>query len=187
VGDLIFVGPERTAQKKAAFVRALAEAYTVTAACQAVGIGRRTVYDWRAADPAFAQAWDDALQAAFDRLESSMYRQALGGNVALAIYLHKHGAKRFREATPTLAEIVGDVTALDLTNEGTWRQIAARLANLPIDMAVKPLGDIAALLLRLSQAEAKGQSSRLLDEMRAWMQEVVADGQGAEDDGHAAS
>jgi len=187
VGALIFVGPARTAQKKAAFVRALAEAYTVTAACQAVGIGRRTVYDWRAADPAFAQAWDDALRDAFDRLEGSMYRQALAGNTALSSYLHKCGVKRFHDTMPTLAELVGDVTALDLTDRNTWHAIAAKLGNLPIDMAVKPLGDIAALLLRLGQAEARGQSSRVLDELRGWVAAMVTDGQGAEDDGPAAS
>jgi hypothetical protein len=187
MGDLIFVGPERTAQKKAEFVRALAEEGTVTAACQAVGIGRRTVYDWRREDPAFAAAWDDALRDAFDRLEASMYSRALKGDVTLSIYLHKCGAKRFREATPTLAEIVGDVTALDLTDAATWRQIAAQLGNLPVDQAMRPLADIAALLLRLGQAEAKGQGGRLLAELRSLVASVVVTDQGAEADGPAAS
>jgi len=116
-----------------------------------------------------------------------MYRQALAGNTALSSYLHKCGVKRFHDTMPTLAELVGDVTALDLTDRNTWHAIAAKLGNLPIDMAVKPLGDIAALLLRLGQAEARGQSSRVLDELRGWVAAMVTDGQGAEDDGPAAS
>ena len=40
---------------------------------------RQTVYDWRAADPAFAAAWDAALDQAADTMEREAFRRAVEG------------------------------------------------------------------------------------------------------------
>src|SRR5690606_33144017 len=57
---------DRTARKKAAFLAALAEGYSVTGACKKARVGRSTVYEWRDADPEFARAWEDAWEAGGD-------------------------------------------------------------------------------------------------------------------------
>ena len=53
----------RTPEKEAAFLTALAEGRSIGAAAELAGVGRRTVYDWREADPEFASAWTDAETA----------------------------------------------------------------------------------------------------------------------------
>ncbi len=59
----------------------------VTAACQAVGVGRRTVYDRRSRDPEFRETWDDAIAAAFERLEREAYVRAVNGSDRLLMFL----------------------------------------------------------------------------------------------------
>ncbi len=51
----------------------------VTAACKAAQVGRTTVYERRASDPAFLAAWNDALEEASDRLELEARRRAVRG------------------------------------------------------------------------------------------------------------
>jgi hypothetical protein len=50
-----------TEPKKSAFLAALTTGATVESAAAAAGFSRRTAYAKRAADPAFAAAWDHAL------------------------------------------------------------------------------------------------------------------------------
>jgi len=52
------------------FIRALQEEGSVAGACKAVNISRRTAYNWRDADPEYAQAMKDAL-AAHQKAEES--------------------------------------------------------------------------------------------------------------------
>lgn len=51
----------------------------ITAACKAANVGRRTVYDRRDRDLAFAQAMADALEDAVDLLEAEAWRRAADG------------------------------------------------------------------------------------------------------------
>lgn len=70
----------RTAQRaRESFLVELAQRGNITDACKAAGIGRRTVYDWREADPAFAAAWDDAISTAVDTAEREAWRRAVEG------------------------------------------------------------------------------------------------------------
>lgn len=62
-----------------AFLSVLRDTGNVRAACQDVGIARSTVYEYRAADPGFAAAWDEALQDAADLLEQEARRRAYEG------------------------------------------------------------------------------------------------------------
>ncbi len=73
-------GTDGTPEKGAAFLAALTEGLSITAACEAAGIARRTVYNWRDADPDFAAAWDEAIDAGTDRLEDEARRRALEGS-----------------------------------------------------------------------------------------------------------
>lgn len=61
------------------FLKALAITGVVTRAAKAAKTDRTTAYDLRAADPAFALAWKDALAAADDRLEAEAVERAVAG------------------------------------------------------------------------------------------------------------
>lgn len=61
------------------FVKRLAETGNITKACRTARVPRRTVYDWREADPAFAKLWDEAIDIATDALEAEARRRAVEG------------------------------------------------------------------------------------------------------------
>jgi hypothetical protein len=71
--------PKKRRDWKPAWLAAFEELGTVTAACAAVGIGRRTVYDARQADEGFALAWHDLEEATTERMEAEAYRRAVRG------------------------------------------------------------------------------------------------------------
>lgn len=70
--------PQIAAAKREAFLKALALTGVVAKAAAAIGMDRSTVSRWRA-DPAFSQAWDEALEEAADRLEAEAIRRAVEG------------------------------------------------------------------------------------------------------------
>ena len=70
---------ERTVAAQTAFLQAFAERGTVTAACLASRVGRRTVYDWLAHDEQFARDFDAARHAAADVLEAECRRRGVDG------------------------------------------------------------------------------------------------------------
>ena len=80
---------KNTPKKRALFLGALTEGASVTAACDRAVITRRTVYVWRAADPEFAAAWDDAIEAGTDALEDEALRRAKDKSDTLLIFLLK--------------------------------------------------------------------------------------------------
>ena len=70
----------RTPEKGEKFLKTLRlTGGNVSRACKAEGIGRRTAYEWRASDEAFARAWDEAVEAGLDELEQEAYRRAFKG------------------------------------------------------------------------------------------------------------
>lgn len=64
---------------KPAFLAALREVPVVSRACEAVGIERSTAYRAADADPAFQQAWDDAMEQGIDKAEQEAFRRAVEG------------------------------------------------------------------------------------------------------------
>jgi hypothetical protein len=54
------------------FIRCLSEGLLIAQAAKVAGIGRRTAFDRRAADPAFAERWADAVADAVDELEAGL-------------------------------------------------------------------------------------------------------------------
>jgi len=62
-----------------AFLSALERTGVVGWAAKAVGVGRRTVYDHRQADPDFAEKWEEALDAAEDKLWGEVVWRAVEG------------------------------------------------------------------------------------------------------------
>src|SRR5438046_1622311 len=66
----------RTDRVKETFLRVFSETCNVSEACRAAKMGRRTAYEWRDADPAFAAEWDEAEQTAVDSLEKVAWDRA---------------------------------------------------------------------------------------------------------------
>lgn len=70
---------DRVKQKKETFIEVLRETCNVSESARTAGIARRTVYEWRDADEAFADSWDEAEQEAADKLEREAWRRAVEG------------------------------------------------------------------------------------------------------------
>jgi hypothetical protein len=70
---------DRTAIRKEKFIRALKGSSSITKACKASGVPRRTAYDWKAADKDFAQKWDDAYEEGTDVIEDAVFTRAVYG------------------------------------------------------------------------------------------------------------
>lgn len=70
---------KRTDRVKEAFLTSLRETCNISEAARTAGIGRRTAYEWKAADEAFAADWDEAEQEAADKLEREAWRRAVEG------------------------------------------------------------------------------------------------------------
>ena len=62
------------------WLQAFAESRKVTEACRITGRGRRTVYDRRADDDAFADAWNEILLSRKDDLRDGMWNRAIDGD-----------------------------------------------------------------------------------------------------------
>ena len=70
----------RTPKKRSKFIESLRETGgNVTLSCELSDISKRAVYDWRAVDSNFAAAWDEAVEAGTEDLESEARRRALIG------------------------------------------------------------------------------------------------------------
>lgn len=69
------------ARTKAAYIEAMAETLTPALACARAGISYRQVRYWLVEDAEFAVAYQDAIDQAVDRVESSMYARAVGVDV----------------------------------------------------------------------------------------------------------
>lgn len=74
-----------TAKKKALFLQRLAAGDTIVTAAAACGVTSGAAHYQRAADPAFAAAWEDALEAGTQVLEQEAMRRAVHGTEKLIV------------------------------------------------------------------------------------------------------
>lgn len=74
-----FAKTARTPEKDKKFLDLIAGGSTVCDACAAVGYSYNSAYLYRKADPAFDAAWDDANEAATQRMEREADRRAVEG------------------------------------------------------------------------------------------------------------
>jgi hypothetical protein len=87
-----------------AFLVALENTGSVTAAAEAAKISRVTVYQNRRDDPAFSQRWDHALEQSADALEAEARTRAFAGSDVLLIFLLKGlRPQRWRESRSSIA------------------------------------------------------------------------------------
>ena len=80
---------KRTQKRENTFLEALREGLSVNAACEAAGIGRRTAYEWRAADEQFRADWETAVEEGTDSLEDIAIQRAKDSSDTLMIFLLK--------------------------------------------------------------------------------------------------
>ena len=92
----------RRPKKKALFLQALTDTVNVTLSCRKAGIPRRTAYDWREADDAFARDWDEALEEGIDLLEAEVHRRAFEG-VERPVYYKGERVGEWRHYSDALA------------------------------------------------------------------------------------
>ena len=94
----------RTLEKgdwRAVFLAEMAASGAVSSAATRAGVGRTFVYAQRAADPAFAAAWDDALETATDAMEREAWRRGAKG-VLKPVYQGGKKVGTIREYSDTL-------------------------------------------------------------------------------------
>lgn len=77
----------RTPANRAAYLAALGECGNITAAAAIVGVGRASLYEWRAQDPEFSDAWDDALTLGVAGMEDRALEFAMNGDSRLMMFL----------------------------------------------------------------------------------------------------
>ena len=65
--------------KKAAFLKSVRVTYAIAPAADKIGVHRCTVHRWMQADPGFAEAVEDARQAAIDDIEAITSRKHATG------------------------------------------------------------------------------------------------------------
>jgi len=63
------------------FLREFARTGSVSAACRASGLARRTVYRWRATDADFRNGWEAARSRGVERLRDEVMERALVGEL----------------------------------------------------------------------------------------------------------
>jgi hypothetical protein len=94
-----------TTRVRATFLDTLRETSNVTASAAATGVSRDAFYRARENDPAFAAAWDEAVEVATDALEAEARRRAITGVEEPVYYLGKE-VGRIRKYSDRMLEIL---------------------------------------------------------------------------------
>jgi hypothetical protein len=112
-----------TAELQELFLEELRKMPNVSAAARACGVAPAAAYNLRKVDASFAEAWDAALEEAYDTLEAEAHRRAFEG---VTKPIHYKGVKvdTVREYSDTLLmfllkgrrrKVFGDKSQLELT------------------------------------------------------------------------
>lgn len=113
LSDYRFTGNDYTVERKRSFIQGLIGTHTVFRAATIAGISKKTAYLWAEADPAFAEAWQEALESSSDELESCMYERAKEKDTLAGIFLLKKYRPEFRDrVTVDLGEVQGQIEQL---------------------------------------------------------------------------
>ena len=102
-----------TAKARETFLAALARTANVAGSAREAGVPDRSAHTLRKTDPAFAAAWDAAIEEGYERLELLLLRRATFGDQAgddpapatsssFALALLKHRQTRARRGEPDL-------------------------------------------------------------------------------------
>ena len=91
----------QTAHAKTRFLAEFSRCGNILRAAKSVKVGRRTVYNWLAADEQFGQRYEEALEDALDELEEEARRRAVDG-VDRPVYQGGKKVGSIREYSDTL-------------------------------------------------------------------------------------
>ena len=82
---------KRTPEKdwKPAFLKELCQCGNVSLSANKAKVGRRTVYQARESDPAFAEAWEEAIEISTEYLEGEARRRAYNGVLEPVFHIGK--------------------------------------------------------------------------------------------------
>ena len=69
--------PKTTAAYKKSFLAKLEQGIAPRYAAKLAHIARSTIYHWKREDPAFAKAWEEAVQVGVDLVETRLVQRAL--------------------------------------------------------------------------------------------------------------
>ncbi|WP_148707815.1 helix-turn-helix domain-containing protein [Komagataeibacter melaceti] len=73
-------GTDPTRDARNIFIEHLRKTGNISASARHAGVSRTTVHRWRAAEPEFAERWDDAEEEGIDALEQEARRRAIEGD-----------------------------------------------------------------------------------------------------------
>lgn len=109
----------RTDRARETFLRVLEETCNISEAARQAGMSRRSAYDWRDADEQFAADWNDAEQAAVDKLEEVAFDRARTGQSdrLLEILLKGHRPDRYVERTRVDMNVSGLSTEIEASRK----------------------------------------------------------------------
>jgi hypothetical protein len=106
---------------RGAFLKVLSERGNVSEAARKAGITRGNAYHFRAEDPEFAAAWDEAKETAVDRLEEIAFRRAEKQSDALMTLLLKSLRPEVYRETVRQEHTGKDGDPLTITYVNDWR------------------------------------------------------------------
>ena len=144
----------RTPKIDAAFLDALRDGRSVTAASIDAGISRSTAYEWRDADDEFRKAWDSAVDEGTDRLEDEAHRRARDG-VAKPVF---QGGKRVgtvQEYSDTLTIFLLKARRPEKFKDRVATEVSAPGGG-PVQLEVSARDILADKLAGLAARSAKG-------------------------------
>lgn len=95
--------PKTTAAYKKSFLAKLEQGIAPRYAAKLAHIARSTIYHWKREDPAFAEAWEEAVQVGVDLVETRLVQRALktsDSNAQFYLKAHRPDTYGRRESTP---------------------------------------------------------------------------------------
>lgn len=160
------------------FLAALREMPVVQHACNAVGIERSTAYRARQADPDFAKAWDEAMEAGVDRAEQEAFRRAVVGFEEPVVHqgrvsyvYERHVDSEGKESYTPVLDAAGQPVILTVrkysdallakvlsARRAAYRTSATELTS--PDGSMSPVADESTRAARLAQLMAQAQARK---------------------------
>ena len=150
----------RTPEKEIAFLAALAATCSVTRACEAAGLGRRTAYEWREADPDFAARWEKAKRIGAEALEDECVRRATEG-VDEPVFYQGYECGTVRKYSDTLAIFLLKGAMPEKYRENTRMELTGANGG-PVQISDTERAAKIAAILAAAQARKDGDISDLI-------------------------
>jgi Bacteriophage Sf6, terminase small subunit-like len=107
----------RTPKNREKFLEGLSEGLSVGAAARSAGFARRTAFEWKAEDPDFAAAWEEAYESGTDAIEEVAIARAKEKSDSLLMFLLKsRRPDKYRERSAHEANKNARVAIMPRTN-----------------------------------------------------------------------